>query len=89
MKERQLMGADHPQTLTAGFDRLLRVWSDPADWRHHWSRLGLALCALKARGDLAPAEAVRRDLVALLGADHDRAAEADALIRELCEGDEV
>ena len=57
-----------------GFARLLTSWTDRKDWKHHWARLGLALCTLKEAGDATEAEAVLADLTALLGADHDRVA---------------
>jgi nephrocystin-3 len=56
----------------AYFERLLGVWSQPTDWRHHWARLGLTLCECKASGDTTATEAVVTDLTGLLGEDHDR-----------------
>ena len=69
----------------ADFDRLLEHWTNPADWLHHWARLGLALCAARAANNYAMAESVLADLTALLGDDHDRLAkgrEKIALIRQ-------
>jgi len=60
----------------AEFERLLVSWTDPTDWKHHWARLGVALCALKEAGEAAPAEAVLSDLIALLGPEHHRVSKA-------------
>ena len=72
----------------AWFTQLLPGWSDPTDWKHHWVRLGLALCDALESGDLAAAEAVIRDLVELVGAEHDRVKkghEKVAIVRALRE----
>ena len=63
------------------FRRLLLSWTDPENWKHHWARLGLALCEGRQSGTFAPAEAVVTALVALLGEDHDRVATARARIQ--------
>jgi len=58
------------------FTRLIHSWTDATDWKHHWARLGLALCdALDGQG-FAVAEQVIADLSELLGSEHDRVAKA-------------
>jgi hypothetical protein len=59
----------NPRTL---FIRLTAGWSDPADWKHHWARLGLALCDVLEGADVSVAEPVIDDLIAILGEDHER-----------------
>ena len=68
------------------FSRLLASWSDPADWKHHWARFGLALCTLKETGDATEAEAVLADLTALLGDDHARVAKGRTRLAQVAEG---
>jgi hypothetical protein len=58
------------------FEQLLEHWADPADWKHHWARLGLALCHTHSSNDYAMAEAVLADLTALLGDGHGRVEKA-------------
>ena len=48
--------------------------TDPDDWKHHWARLGRALCDAVGSGDFTSSEAVLSDLIVLLGEDHDRVA---------------
>jgi tetratricopeptide (TPR) repeat protein len=67
------------------FERLPEHWADPTDWKHHWIRLGLALCDALESSEFSMAEAVLADLTELLGDDHDRVAkgrEKIALIRQ-------
>ena len=66
----------------AAFKRCAAGWSDPSDWKHHWARLGLALCEGLETGDFAAAEGVVSDLVALLGAGHDRIEKAETRLDE-------
>ena len=68
-----------------GFQSCLESWSDSTEWKHHWARLGLALCDARESGDFSTAEAVIADLIVLLGEDHDRVAkgrEKIAIIRQ-------
>ena len=72
---------EHTATLAAPlFDRCLAAWTYPADWKHHWARLGRALCDVLRGEATEPADGVVRDLEALLGADHKRVAKARAKV---------
>ena len=64
----------HDPGARTRFTHCLSVWTDPTDWKHHWVRLGLALCDVVEGAAPEAAEVVVTDLVGLLGEEHDRVA---------------
>ncbi len=65
------------------FARCLSSWHDPTDWKHHWARLGLALCDVLEGASSEVADAIVNDLIKLLGEDHDRVAKSREKIEKV------
>jgi tetratricopeptide (TPR) repeat protein len=49
-----------------------RSWTDPDDWKHHWARLGTALCESIKSKEFSGAEAIIDEIAERFGADHIR-----------------